>query len=144
MGRLTKDPELRKTANDTSVCSFTLAVDRCFKNASGQRETDFIPCVAWRQQADFASRYFSKGSRMAVVGSIQPRSWDDSDGKRHYITEVIVDEIYFADSRRDDGGRDSNSYDRSNAQRSSKPASIPEGDGFLPVDSDDTSLPFDI
>lgn len=144
MGRLTKDPELRKTANDTSVCSFTLAVDRRFKNASGQRETDFIPCVAWRQQADFASRYFSKGSRMAVVGSIQPRSWDDSDGKRHYITEVIVDEIYFADSRRDDGGRDSNSYDRSNAQRSSKPASIPEGDGFLPVDSDDTSLPFDI
>ena len=70
MGRLTKDPELRKTANDTSVCSFTLAVDRRFKNASGQRETDFIPCVAWRQQADFASRYFSKGSRMAVVGSI--------------------------------------------------------------------------
>lgn len=144
MGRLTKDPELRKTGNDTSVCSFTLAVDRRFKNASGQRETDFIPCVAWRQQADFASRYFSKGSRMAVVGSIQPRSWDDNEGKRHYITEVIVDEIYFADSRRDDGGRDSNSYDRSNAQRSSKSSGIPEGDGFLPVDSDDTSLPFDI
>lgn len=141
MGRLTKDPELRTTSNNVSVCSFTLAVDRRFKNAQGQRETDFIPVVAWRQQAEFAARYFTKGSRMAVIGSIQPRSWDDNEGKRHYMTEVIADEIYFADSKREEGG----SYeDRAPQRYGSKQDDIPEGDGFLPVDNDDTSLPFDL
>lgn len=100
MGRLTKDPELKTTQNGNSVCSFTLAIDRRFKNQQGERETDFIPIVAWRQTAELAARYFSKGSKMALVGTIQPRSWEDDNGERRYITEVIADEIYFADSKR--------------------------------------------
>ena len=100
MGRLTKDPELKTTQNGNSVCSFTLAIDRRFKNQQGERETDFIPIVAWRQTAEFAAKYFSKGSKMALVGTIQPRSWEDDNGERRYITEVIADEIYFADSKR--------------------------------------------
>lgn len=152
LGRLTKDPELRTTSSNVSVCSFTLAIDRRFKNANGERETDFIPCVAWRQQAEFAARYFSKGSMMAVVGSIQPRSWDDPDGKRHYTTEVIVDEIYFAGNKRDEQGQSSNNY-RSKESGSTgygrdnsgyrKQDAIPEGEGFLPVD-DESALPFDL
>lgn len=139
MGRLTKDPELRTTSNDVSVCSFTLAVDRRFKNAQGEREADFIPVVAWRQQADFAARYFSKGSRMALVGSIQPRSWEDTDGKRHYITEVIAEEIYFADSKRDEGMGAARPQTNSR-----KMDTIPEGDGFLPDDTDESALPFEL
>jgi len=99
IGRLTKDPELRSTSNNNSVCNFTLAVDRRFKNANGEKETDFIPCVAWRNTAEFISKYFSKGVRMAVVGSIQPRSWEDENGSKNYITEILVDEAYFADGK---------------------------------------------
>lgn len=99
MGRLTKDPELKTTQGGNSVCSFTLAIDRRFKNQQGERETDFIPIVAWRQTAEFAAKYFSKGSKMALVGTIQPRSWEDDNGERRYITEVIADEVYFADSK---------------------------------------------
>lgn len=151
MGRLTKDPELRTTQNNISVCSFTLAIDRRFKNQQGERETDFIPVVAWRQTAEFAARYFSKGSRMALVGSIQPRSWEDENGERRYITEVIADEIYFADSRR----QQDDSYGESSYSNSARPGSfqqpsepkvslnIPEGEGFMP-EVDDTSLPFDL
>ncbi|HHT25585.1 MAG TPA: single-stranded DNA-binding protein [Clostridiaceae bacterium] len=151
MGRLTKDPELRTTQNNISVCSFTLAIDRRFKNQQGERETDFIPIVAWRQTAEFAARYFSKGARMALVGSIQPRSWEDENGERRYITEVIADEIYFADSKR----QQDDNYDGSNYYNSGSPGSvqqpsgpkvsldIPEGEGFMP-EVDDTSLPFDL
>ena len=145
MGRLTKDPELRTTSNNTSVTSFTVAVDRRFKNARGEREADFINCVAWRQTAEFVTRYFRKGSRIALVGTIQTRYWDDADGKRNFMTEVVTDEVYFAENKRDD--QDSYRQNRSDDNHPSYENSqndIPAGDGFLPVDSDDTSLPFDL
>lgn len=103
MGRLVRDPELRTTASGTSVCSFTLAIDRRFKNQQGERQTDFIPCVAWSKTAEFCARYFTQGQRMALVGTIQPRSWEDNDGNKRYTTEVIAEEVYFADSKRSEG-----------------------------------------
>ena len=106
MGRLTKDPEMRTTASQIPVASFTLAVDRRFKKQGEDRQADFIPIIAWRQQAEFCGKYFRKGSRMVVVGSIQTRTWDDNEGKKHYATEVIADEIYFGDSRRGEGSNE--------------------------------------
>ncbi|MDO5015614.1 MAG: single-stranded DNA-binding protein [Eubacteriales bacterium] len=143
MGRLTKDPELRTTSNNVSVCSFTVAVDRRFKNAQGERETDFIPVVCWRNTAEFVARWFSKGQRIALVGSIQVRHWDDESGKRNFMTEVVADEVYFADSK---SSGNQNNYDDNggyNKQANSNP--IPEGDGFLPTtDNDESFLPFDL
>jgi single-strand DNA-binding protein len=102
MGRLTKDPELQYTSNNnTAVCKFTLAVNRRFKK-DGQPEADFINIVTWSKTAEFAAKYFVKGLQVAAVGSLQNRSWDDNEGKKHYITEVIADEVYFAESRRND------------------------------------------
>ena len=95
MGRLTKDPEIRYTQNNTPVCNFTLAVNRRF-NAD---EADFINCQAWQKTAEFISKYFQKGSMIAVVGRIQTRTWEDNEGKKRYITEVIVDEAYFTGSK---------------------------------------------
>lgn len=92
LGRLTKDPEVRKTQNNLSVCSFTLAVNRRFKSESGP-EADFINCIAWRQSADYLSTYATKGSQVAVEGSIQTRNYDDKDGKKVYITEIAVDSL---------------------------------------------------
>ena len=96
IGRLTKDPEIRYTQNNTPVCSFTLAVDRRF---SKDKQADFINCQAWQKTAEFISKYFQKGSMIAVVGSIQTRTWEDNEGKKRYITEVIVDEAYFTGSK---------------------------------------------
>jgi single-strand DNA-binding protein len=105
MGRLTKDPELRyTTTNNVARCTFTLAVDRRFVKQGEERQADFINIVAWRNQAEFCSKYFTKGLKVVVVGSLQTRNWDDADGKRHYITEVVADELYFAESRRNEGG----------------------------------------
>lgn len=101
IGRLTKDPEVKKTQSGTSVCSFTIAVDRRFKNADGTREADFIPCVGWRQVADILGQYFHKGSRIGITGSIQTRSYDGQNGKV-FITEVLVSEIEFIDKRSDE------------------------------------------
>ena len=98
MGRLTADPELKKTNSDISVTSFSLAVDRNYGKGA-DRQTDFINCVAWRQTGEFIARYFQKGSMIAVVGSIQSRNWDGNDGKKQYATEVVVDEAYFTGSR---------------------------------------------
>lgn len=98
IGRLTKDPEIRNTSNQVPFCNFTLAVDRRFKDANGQREADFINCVAWRQTATFIQKYFRKGNRLGVIGSIQTRNYEDENGK-HYITEVIVDEAEFVESQ---------------------------------------------
>ncbi len=104
IGRLTKDPELRYTSgNNVAVCQFTVAVDRRFKS-EGQPTADFIPIVAWRQTAEFVSKYFTKGSRIGILGQIQTRSYDDSDGKKRYVTEVVADEVEFCDSKRSDGG----------------------------------------
>lgn len=103
MGRLTKDPELRYTQQGTAVVSFTIAVNRRFAK-EGQQQADFISCVAWRQTAEFICKYFKKGSMLAVVGSIQTRSWDGQDGKRQYATEVLVDEVHFTGEKAGTGG----------------------------------------
>lgn len=128
MGRLTKDPELRMVKDSISVCSFTIAVDRKYKNANGVREADFIPIVCWRATADFVAKYFKKGQRIAVVGSLQVRSWEDADGKRNYITEVVADEVFFADSKQ--GGYDNASSGRapSSASSVSSAPSVSEDD----------------
>ncbi|MBE7055465.1 MAG: single-stranded DNA-binding protein [Ruminococcaceae bacterium] len=101
MGRFTRDPELRSTPQGVSTCSFSIAVDRNFVRQGEERKADFINCVAWRQTAEFISKYFKKGSMVALEGSIQTRSWDDNDGKKRYATEVIVSQVYFAESKRD-------------------------------------------
>lgn len=98
MGRLTRDPELRSTPQGVSTCSFSIAVDRNFVRQGEERKADFINCVAWRQTAEFIPRYFKKGNMVAIEGSIQTRSWDD-DGKNRYVTEVIVSQVYFAESK---------------------------------------------
>ena len=94
-GRLTADVELKQTPNGVSVCAFTVAVNR----KGNQKETDFINCVAWRNTAEFISKYFSKGSSICVTGSIQTRSWTDQSGQKRYATELIVDDAYFVDSK---------------------------------------------
>ena len=99
MGRLTKDVEMRQTPNGVSLARFSIAVTRRFKNSNGEYDADFINCIAWRQTGEFIARYFQKGSMIAVVGSIQSRSWDGNDGKKQYATEVIVDEAYFTGSK---------------------------------------------
>jgi len=101
IGRLVRDPELKTTSSQTAVATFTIAVDRRFKNASGERQADFISCVAWRQQAEFVARYFGKGNRIVIVGSIQTRNWEDKDGHNRITTEVVVDEIEFVESKSD-------------------------------------------
>lgn len=101
MGRLTRDPELRSTPQGVSTCSFSLAVERNFKNGE-ERKADFINCVAWRSTAEFISKYFNKGNMVALEGSIQTRSWSDNEGKTRYATEVIVSQVYFAESKKDE------------------------------------------
>ena len=101
MGRFTRDPELRSTPQGVSTCAFSIAVDRNFVRQGEERKADFINCVAWRQTAEFISKYFRKGSMVALEGSIQTRTWDDSEGKKRYATEVIVNQVYFAESKRD-------------------------------------------
>lgn len=100
-GRLTKDPELRHTETGTSVASFTLAVDRDFKNKNGNKETDFVDVVAWRGTGEFVSKYFTKG-RMAIVdGRLQMRDWMDKDGNKRRVAEVVADNVYFGDSKKE-------------------------------------------
>ena len=101
MGRLTRDPELRRTQSGTAVTSFTMAVDRDFKSQSGEKETDFIDVVAWRNTGEFAAKYLAKGRMAAVEGRIQVRDWQDKDGNRRKSVEVVADDVYFADSKRD-------------------------------------------
>ena len=107
VGRLTKDPEIKNTSSQVQFCNFTVAVDRRFKDQSGQRQADFINCVAWRQTASFISSYFHKGSKIGVVGSLQSRSFDDQNGQKRYVTEVVVDEAEFVESS---GGASGDSY----------------------------------
>lgn len=146
IGRLTKEPELRYTAgNNTAVCQFTIAVDRRFKS-DNQPTADFIPVVAWRQTGEFVSKYFNKGSRIAVVGQIQTRSWDDTEGKKHYVTEVVADEVEFCESRRQEGGIQqgltpppvNNQQSKSNMQSTNNNGF---SDGYFPLD-DDSDVPF--
>ena len=143
MGRLTRDPELRSTQSGISVVRFTLAVDRRFKNQSGEREADFVSCVAWRQTAEFIAKYFNKGAKLAIVGSIQTGSYE-RDGQTVYTTDVVADEAYFVESRRQDG--DSYNSNQGRSYNESRPSNEPSrfNDAFTPGPSDDTSLPFDL
>ena len=101
MGRLTRDPELRRTGSGTAVTSFSLAVDRDFKSQSGEKETDFIDIVAWRNTAEFVSKFFTKGRMAVVEGRLQIHDWKDKDGNNRHSAEVVADNIYFGDSRKD-------------------------------------------
>lgn len=104
VGRLGKDPEVRQTQGGKSVVNFTLACERDFKNQDGTKETDWIPCVSFGQTADFISRYARKGRALCVVGRLQVREWTDADGGKHSITEILVNNVYFADSPQRDNG----------------------------------------
>ena len=102
MGRLTRDPETRYTqTNNTLVASFTLAVNRRFARQGEERQADFIPVVAWSKTGEFCSKYFKKGQQVGVIGRIQTRNWEDENKVKHYVTEVVAEEAYFADSKRD-------------------------------------------
>ena len=109
MGRLVVEPELRHTPNSVPVLSFTLAVDRTYAK-DGKRETDFIDIVAWRSTAEFISKYFRKGQLIALSGSIQTRNWEDKDGKKRKSVEVVADEAYFAEPKRQSDGQDFSAY----------------------------------
>jgi single-strand DNA-binding protein len=102
LGRLVKDPELRYTQNNnTAVCSFTLAVNRKFAKQGEGQQADFVQIVAWDKTAEFCSKYFTKGQQVAIVGRIQTRNWDDNEGRKHYATEVVAEEAFFADSKKE-------------------------------------------
>ncbi len=139
VGRLTRDPELKTTPNGVSVCSFTIAVNRRFRNAQGEYEADFINCVAWRQSAELLGKYFSKGRMVGIVGSIQTRNYENKDGQRVYVTEVSVDEVHFVESK----GASNSDTSYSNNIPSQEPANNPTP-GFTPIpDTDiDDDLPF--
>jgi single-strand binding protein len=100
VGRLTRDPEVKNTTTGKAVATFTLAVDRRFKNKDGQKEADFIPLVVWGKQAEYVGQYLSKGSQIGVSGRLQVRSYDGQDGQRRYVTEVVADEVYFISTKR--------------------------------------------
>ena len=125
MGRLTRDPELRRTGNGTAVTSLTLAVDRDYKSQSGEKETDFIDVVAWRSTAEFVSRYFAKGRMAVVEGRLQIRDWTDKDGGKRRSAQVVADNVYFGDSKR--------TVSDSDTPAAGEIAAIPEGEeGELP------------
>lgn len=163
MGRLTRDPELRRTQSGTAVASFSLAVDRDFADKStGQRATDFIDIVAWRSTAEFVSKYFSKGRMAVVEGRLQMRDWQDRDGNKRRSAEVVADNVYFGDSKRDgDGGGNyaprsggfqnnnvnsnygGGSYAPASSPSPYEPASAPAVNDFADLTGDDDGeLPF--
>ena len=124
MGRLTREPETRYTqGNNTAVCSFSLAVNRRFKQ-EGQPDADFINVVAWAKTAEFVSKYFAKGQQVGVIGRMQTRNYDDKDGKKVFVTEVVAEEVYFADSKKEQGTSD-----------------VTTSAGFMAVEGD-SDLPF--
>lgn len=133
MGRLTRDPELRRTSNGTAVASFTLAVDRDYSGKdNGERETDFIDCVAWRQTAEFVSKYFSKGRMALATGRLQIRVWTDKDGNKRRAAEVVADSVYFGDSKKESSDHESDTY---------YAPQLPASD-YAMLEYDDEKLPF--
>ncbi len=151
MGRLTRDPELRRTGSGVAVASFSLAVDRDFGNReSGERETDFIDCVAWRQTGEFVSKYFTKGRMAVVSGRLQIPNWTDKEGNKRRTAEVVADNVYFGDSKRDgDNGNSAytgNAYGAAPAAPSfggySAPAASAPASDFTMLSDDDAQLPF--
>ena len=140
MGRLTRDPELRRTGSAVAVTSFTVAVDRDFGGKDGgERETDFIDCVAWRQTGEFVDKYFNKGSMIVVSGRLQIRGWTDKDGNKRRTAEVVAENVYFGESRRNEGATAAPSAP--NFGGYSAPASAPASD-FALLDEGDAQLPF--
>ena len=148
MGRLTRDPELRRTGSGTAVTSFSLAVDRDFKSQSGEKETDFIDVVAWRSTAEFVSKYFTKGRMAVVEGRLQIRDWTDKDGGKRRSAEVVADNVYFGDSKRDGAGDyGAPAYGAPSGGYRSAPAGgpAPVSDGrsaFAEIGEEDGELPF--
>ena len=150
MGRLTRDPELRRTQSGTPVTSFSLAVDRDYKTQSGEKETDFIDVVAWRATAEFVAKYFTKGRMAVVEGRLQIRAWQDKEGNNRRSAEVVADNVYFGDSRRDSDGSSggnyaNNSYGGNNGGYSAPAggyAAPVGGSGFSEIDEEDGDLPF--
>ena len=141
MGRLTRDPELRRTGTGTAVTSFSLSVDRDFKSQSGEKETDFIDIVAWRSTAEFVSKYFTKGRMAVVEGRLQIRDWTDKDGGKRRSAEVVADNVYFGDSKRDGG--DSSGYSAAPAYKNAAPSNFNAGGSdFAEIGEDDGELPF--
>ncbi|HHV96724.1 MAG TPA: single-stranded DNA-binding protein [Clostridiaceae bacterium] len=141
LGRLTRDPELRYTTNNTAVCNFTLAVNRRFAKAGEERQADFIPIVVWDKLAEFCGKYFLKGRQVAIVGRIQTRTWDDNEGKRHYVTEVVAEEAYFADSKPEDVSRKADGFNLDYNDQVLPSEDNDSDDGFY-QDDDDDELPF--
>ncbi len=139
VGRLARDPELRTTQSGTPVVSFTVACDRRFAKQGEERQADFINCVAWNKTAEFISRYFTKGMRIALDGRIQTRSYDDQNGNKRYITEVVAEDVEFAQSKNEsgsNGGYQAPAYSAPVAPQ----APSADIDGFMPVEEED--LPF--
>ena len=137
MGRLTRDPELRRTGSGVAVASFTVAVDRDFSGKdSGEKETDFIDCVAWRQAGEFVSKYFTKGRMIVVSGRLQIRNYTDKDGNKRRNAEVVADNCYFGDSKKEESNSD-------NYGGYSAPAmpEVPASD-YSMIEDDDAALPF--
>ena len=131
MGRLTRDPDLRRTGSGTAVASFTLAVDRDFKSQSGEKETDFIDIVAWRATAEFVSKYFTKGRMAVVEGRLQLRDWVDKQGNKRRSAEVVADNVYFGDSKKDVPN-----------SGTSAPTPVDAHSDLAEVDAEDGELPF--
>ena len=153
MGRLTRDPELRRTGTGIAVARFSVAVDRDFSGRDGgEKETDFIDCVAWRQTGEFVSKYFTKGPMIVVSGRLQIRSWTDKDGNKRRTAEVVADNVYFGESRRSNEGNSSyggNAYGGNSYAAPAAPAygggysapAAPASD-FAMLSDDDAQLPF--
>ena len=133
MGRLTRDPELRRTGNGVAVASFTLAVDRDFTGKDNEKVTDFIDCVAWRNTGEFVSKYFGKGRMACVQGSLQMREWTDKDGNKRRSAEVIASNVYFADSK--------SAAENGNSRPTAPTFAAPAASNFEMID-DDGQLPF--
>ena len=149
MGRLTAEPELRQTPNGVSVCSFSVAINRAYSGQNGERQTDFINCVAWRQTGEFISRYFHKGNMIGLNGSIQTRTYQDKDtGKNRTAFEVVINNAYFAESKNGSSqpqGAVSYSQPAPRAAENNFPASsfsTGDLDGFSTIATDDGDLPF--
>ena len=145
MGRLTRDPELRRTGSGVAVASFTLAVDRDYAAQGAEKETDFVDIVAWRNTAEFVSKYFTKGRMAVVTGRLQIRNWQDKEGNKRRSAEVVADNVYFGDSR--PGGAGGNNGGYSQAPAYGAPAggySAPVGgpSDFAEIDEEDGDLPF--
>lgn len=143
MGRLVRDPDLHRTQAGTAVAAFTLAVERDFKDAAtGERTADFIDCVAWRQTGEFVSRYFSKGRMAVAEGRLQLRDWVDRDGNKRRSAEVVVEQMYFGDSRSEGGQKSGQPVPKEAGYQAAYSSTGREADEFRELQDDDGELPF--